>query len=178
MTYRHRLIRVLFVLSVLLLSACGPQPIHRVHYRLVEGQASLSGAGRPILLLAMDIEVSELSAGGLLDVVPSWTKEAKQRLRTALEGHQGELLAGAHLVDLPVLSDEERQRLDDYLALNETVAADALTMTAPINQGGWRHKLKHFDYTIGPGLAFLADKTGADQALILIGQDVRTTSGR
>ncbi len=178
MTYCHHPIRILFILSVLLLSACGSQPSHRVHYRLVEGQATLPSAGKPILLLAMDVEVSELSAGGLLDVVPSWTKEARQRLRAALEGQQGELLAGAHLVDLPALSDEERQRVDEHLALNETVAADALTMTGPIYGSKWQHKLKHFDYTIGPGLAFLADKTGADQALILIGRDIRTSSGR
>ncbi len=43
---------------------------------------------------------------------------------------------------------------------------------------GWRHKLDRFDYTLGNGLAFLQDRTGADSGLLVIGRHQIATAGR
>jgi len=44
----------------------------------------------------------------------------------------------------------------------------------------WTERLKSglTDYTLGPGLAFLAEKTGADAALFVIAQDFVSTNER
>lgn len=45
-------------------------------------------------------------------------------------------------------------------------------------QAAWAHKHHEFDYTVGPGLAFLRDETGADAALIVLGTDFISSAGR
>jgi hypothetical protein len=42
----------------------------------------------------------------------------------------------------------------------------------------WAHKKNEFDYTVGPGLAFLRAQTGADAALIVLGSDYISSGGR
>jgi hypothetical protein len=41
----------------------------------------------------------------------------------------------------------------------------------------WSHKRKEFDYTLGPSLAFLKKKTGANAAIVLVGDDVISSGG-
>jgi len=42
----------------------------------------------------------------------------------------------------------------------------------------WKERAKDFDYTLGPGLAPLAEHTGIDAAMIVIGSDYISTAGR
>ena len=50
-------------------------------------------------------------------------------------------------------------------------------MSAP-DQKAWRHKLERFDLTLGSGLSFLANRTGADTALFVVANSVVPTAGR
>ena len=67
--------------------------------------------------------------------------------------------------------------LEDYLAtyLQVAFAAHAVTLS---DDPAWAHKRSHFDYTLGSGLQFLRDQSGADAALVIVGEDVVSTGGR
>ena len=168
---------LLIAMVAIFLSACQALPTHRLHHRVLSDHSLVDAQSR-ILLLPLKIEVKEMSAGGLSDVVPEWTDQAKRHLRAnLLQEGESALVANQQIVELPALSDEERASLEEHVSLAKLVWADAHVLT---HFGGpaWAHKAKHFDYGIGPGLAHLADKANADKALIIIGEDVHTTSGR
>lgn len=170
----HFLVRVSCVLFLAIsLSACVANTRHKVHYTLVEEKKA---APKKIVLLPVDIRVKEMSAGGVVEEVEEWSKQGKQSVDSSIR----ELSRSTNkfeLVDLPEMSEEEKKTLEEYVALYDVVAGNALMVT---NFGGeaWQHKKKHFDYTLGEGLEFLRDRTGADSALILIGEDVVSSSGR
>lgn len=170
-----RTLRLLLVAClVVILSACQTQPRHRLHNRVVETPDVLPAASAQMLMLPLSVKVKEMTAGGLRDEVGDWTREA--------HGHiHAWLAAGDKLAALPLddIGAEEKAVVDEHIALFDVVAGSALahTMTPPVDQA-WQAKAKRFDYTIGPGLSFLADRTGHDKALFVFGEDVISSSGR
>jgi len=134
-------------------------------------------AARTALLIAPDVSVSEISAGGVVEKMPEWSKQAAANINSALRriGQAGKL----KLSDPPQLNDEEQHALDQHVALYGVVA---LQVHRNSLAGGeiWAKRLKSglTDYTVGPGLAFLADKTGADTALLVIARDAESSGGR
>lgn len=164
------------ILVAVLVSACQGMPKHRLHHRAVADSTIVEGSGT-ILLLPLNVEVREMSAGGLSDVVPSWTRDAKSNITLHLTSGKFSDLKNQTVVALPELTDEETATLDEHVSLAKVVWADAHILTT-LGGAAWKHKATKFDYTLGPGLAFLAEKTGADKALIIIGEDMHTTTGR
>jgi hypothetical protein len=167
---------LLLLLPLLLLAACATAPKHKVHYTQLD-RPRTDDTVYPVLLLTPDIAVKEMSAGGLSQEVEAWSKEAEAHIGQALRdssGHLGKLRP----VALPRLLEEERQLLEQHQILYDTVAGAALVHSMGAGDAAWEHKIDHFDYTLGPGLAFLAEKSGVDRALIITGEDVISTSGR
>jgi len=66
------------------------------------------------------------------------------------------------LRDLPVLSDAELDRVQEHVGLCGVVAPLFVT----------RKPISGVEHTLGPGLAFLSESTGADAALIANGREV------
>jgi hypothetical protein len=141
-------------------------------------QSLRNGApARTALLVAPDVSVSEISAGGVVEKMPEWSKQARSNVTAALRRiGQGPRL---HLAQLPQLNAEQQHALDQHVALYNVVAANVHSNSV---SGGelWEKRLKSglTDYTVGPGLAFLADKTGADAALVVIARDAESSGGR
>jgi hypothetical protein len=132
---------------------------------------------RTALLVAPDVSVSEISAGGVVEKMPERSKQARENVTAALRRiGQGSKL---HLAELPPLSAEEQRALDQHVALYGVVAANVRSNSLG---GGelWQKRLKSglSDYTVGPGLAFLADRTGADTAMVVIARDRESSGGR
>lgn len=171
----HRMLPCL--LFVLFLVGCATTPRHKVHYRLLNDQPSRLTAGTAILL-PLKIKVKEMTASGITEVVPAWTETGINNFHASLQRNEQKLFGNLTLVELPELTPEESALLDQHLALNETVVGTAIATTSPSSGNAWLHKSRHFDYSIGPGLSLLADKTGADKAIMVIGEDVRSSSGR
>ena len=134
-------------------------------------------AAKRVLFIPPDISVSELSAGGVIEKVPDWSKQARGHMMEALR----KLAPNARfeIVVVPALTTQERESLDEHTALYEVVAVNVQRNGVGGGQV-WTERLKSglTDYTLGPGLAFLADKTGADAALFVIAQDFVSTSER
>lgn len=174
----HQIYRLLSVLGfVLFLAGCQSAPVHKVHYRLLEAEPAMLAKGRAVLL-PLDIEVSEMSASGITEVVPVWSETGKANFRRALENRGGKFLNDLELVAMPPLMPEERAQLEQHIALNATVVGSAIGTTSAHAGAAWSHKSERFDYGIGQGLAFLAEKSGADKAIVLSGEDVHSSGGR
>lgn len=163
------------VLVLLLLAGCvtGP-PSHRVHHSLADSP----GKSLPlqVVLLPVEITVKEMSAGGVVEKDPAWSSRASAAVREALLGYAG---GGARmeLLTLPELTGDEEAAVHEHLALYQVVGKSAYFFTSGQIKG-WEHKGRHFDYTLGDGLMFLRERTGAGLGLIVLGEDTATTTGR
>lgn len=129
-----------------------------------------------LVLLPPQVMVKEISAGGVTDLVPEWTAQANANIQAELAA----TLAARpefEMLPAPALEPGQSERLDDYLAAYMVVGIAAHWAT---NYGGseWAFKRSHFDYTLGGGLDFVRDKTGADAAILVIGEDYVSSSGR
>ena len=164
------------LLAMALLSGCAT-PTAKIHYTLKEHPDS-----RPlqqVVLLPVDVNVKEMSAGGVEEEVPEWSRKAEENIRSALliaRGSEGGCCV-TRMVDSSSLTPEERESLEEHLALFNTVAANAMWVDLPGNSA-WHFKSEHFDYTLGDGLSFLKTRYGIDAGLIILGEDVVTTGGR
>lgn len=127
-----------------------------------------------VLLLPLDVTVYRIGAGGVTERAEDLTKD--ERTETEKTLHE-DIAKDKHLelVELPQLDNATQAKLDEYIALYDQVAGAALLHAGRF--GAWPQKVSHFDYTIGDGLRFLKQRTGADAALIVLGQGgVPTTS--
>jgi hypothetical protein len=131
---------------------------------------------RKVLVLPADFHVTTLGAGSTVTPNPEWTALAQENLTRAT----AELVrnrADWKLVELPELEPADRDALNEHIDLYRVVVAAVVDLTN--NQNGyWRRNLEHTEFVLGSGLGFLADITGAEQALLLAGFQMRSTDGR
>jgi hypothetical protein len=140
--------------------------------------ATLSQDQRPkkVLLLPPQMLVAEMSAGGVIQKQDDWTKQASDNLLTAAENHAREK-NWFETLRMPALSPEEAETVESHIGLYDRVAS-AIHAYGQGRDTGWEQKKKEWDYTLGEGLSFLREKTGADSALIFVGADIISTGGR
>jgi hypothetical protein len=133
-----------------------------------------------VLLMPMDIELSLLSAGGLLEPNAEWTATAKQCVAKSLDdrfsANQIQLLTRDDLRNIE-LTDEQEELKTQLIKLHETVGRSILihqyfdSLKLP-NKGG------RFDWSLGPDAKFLHDTYGTDYALFVYLRDSYASTGR
>jgi hypothetical protein len=161
----------------LVLGGCATVPSGKLHYTLKDDPDS-----RPleqVVLLPVDVDVYEMSAGGVKEEVPEWSSTAESNIRNALlvSKDAGGKCCVTRQVDSSSLTPDEREILEEHLALFNTVVLNALWASLPVNTA-WHFKTGHFDYTLGDGLSFLKTKYGLDAGLVIVGEDVVSSAGR
>lgn len=158
----------------LLLCSCAAQKHYLVHHALLENPGTKP---TDVKIIPADIEVYEMTAGGIVEEVGDWSASAEKNICSAVIACSD---AGVRfeLLDTHLLSPDEQEILDQHLALFNIVAGSALWATNPQMRGPWVEKRTHFDYTIGDGLSFLKTKYGYDAGFIVVGRDYISTSGR
>lgn len=167
----------LLLVFTLVVTGCATVPSAMVHTTIKQDPGS-----RPleqVVLLPVDVDVYELSAGGVKEEVPEWSSTAETNIRNALlvsKGSGGKCCV-TRPVDTSSLTADEREILEEHLALFNTVATNAMWATLPYNTA-WHFKSENFDYTLGDGLRFLKEKYGLDAGLVITGEDVVSSSGR
>ena len=172
----HRGFPILLVVA-LVLTGCATVSSSKVHYTIKQNPDS-----RPlqqVVLLPVDVDVYEMSAGGVREEVPEWSSKAESNIRSALlisKDARGKCCATRH-VDSSSLTPDERKTLEEHLALFNTVVVNVLWTSLPVNTA-WHFKTEHFDYTLGDGLSFLKTKYDVDAGLIIVGEDVVSSAGR
>jgi hypothetical protein len=160
--------------AVLFLTACATPQKYVANPAF--NKASSAQKTRQVLLLPPNVEVKEISAGGVPEKVEAWSKQAKSNIKQSLSKATG---AGKNfdLIELPEMTASEKDAVEKYLAFYEVVGGDAFIFGRSPDPA-WQHKTKNFDYTLGDGLHFLKQKTGADAALFIVGSDNISSGGR
>jgi len=140
---------------------------HWVHYKLLQATPVLP---KKLVILPINIDVMEVTAGGVKEEVPEWSAKAEKNIYNSLSSliKQDTSLKQ---VKLPNLSSKTSAVVDEHMALY-TLVVNTATKT------DLEHKVRRFDYSIGPGLTALRKKTGADAAVMVYGRDHISTAGR
>lgn len=162
------------LILVLFLAACATPQKYAANPAFINAPAAQKP--KKVLLLPADIDVMEISAGGVPEKVEAWSKQAKSNIKQSLHKTIG---AGQNfeLIELPEMAASEKEVLEQYLAFYGVVGGDAFVFGRSPDPA-WQHKTKNFDYTLGNGLRFLKQRTGADTALFVVGSDQISTGGR
>lgn len=129
-----------------------------------------------VLLVPPDVNVVEVTVGGIGEKDAEWSRQAADNLLASLRGQagKGDLF---ELVVMPELSQEEKDAVDAHRAMFELVAASASEYGLS-TYTFWKQRAAKLHYTVGPGLGFLAQKSGADAALFISAEDAVSTGGR
>ena len=166
-------VRLLFVLALSV-----PSLVLAAYSAVNPRLATLPQSERPkkILLLPPQMFVAELSAGGVIQRQDDWTRQANKNLLVGAETYFRENTQ-FEAVQMPRLNEEEAGTVESHIGLYDRLA-HAIYIYGRGEDSGWQHKKAEWDYTLGEGLVFLRDKTGADTALIFTGADIISTGGR
>lgn len=140
---------------------------HWVHYKLLQSNPKLP---KKVVVLPVNVEVMEVTAGGVKEEVPEWSAKASKNVFKSLSAAIGKEPTLKE-VRAPKLSGESAAVVDEHMALYKLVVNTASSTT-------WQHKIRRFDYGIGPGLTKLRNMTGADAAVMVYGRDYVSTAGR
>jgi hypothetical protein len=165
--FRSACLAVLVLACVLPLSLQAASTPHWVHHKLLKNDSTLP---KKVVVLPVSISVEEVTAGDVMEEVPEWSEEASRNVFESVSDAIREN-AGLEEVSVPDLSDKTDDVVDEHMALYKLVVNTALDT-------GWEHKIRRFDYGIGPGLAALQRETGADAAVLVYGEDYVSTAGR
>ncbi len=147
------------------MSATSPALLHKLDSR-----------PKKVVLLPPQVFVFELSAGGVPTRMADWEATARTNL-SATARRRAETDRLFELVPAPPLDAAETEQLEAHIGLYDRVAQSVFVYGRG-EQSAWAHKKNEFDYTVGPGLAFLRERTGADAALIVLGSDFISSGGR
>lgn len=152
-------------------------PTTKLHHTIKDKQQTPQF--KQIVLLPVDIDIYELSLGGVKEEVPEWSSKAEENIHSALLfSNEGKCSGAVHkAVSTSDLTSKEREILEEHLALFSWVSGTAIWATSSFNKP-WNFKQDYFDYTIGDGLRFLKTKYDIDAGLIIIGEETVSTGGR
>jgi len=131
---------------------------------------------RKVLILPPQMFVAEMSAGGVIQKQDDWSKQANENLLAATESYARDK-GHFETLRMPALTAEELEIVESHIGLYDRVAS-AIHAYGQGKDSGWEQKKVEWNYTLGEGLSFLIDKTGADSALIFAGADIISTGGR
>jgi len=132
-------------------------------------------APQKILVLPADVKIYSLTASGNVEDAPDATAAASSYGNTELQHYLASDLA-FKLLPMPNLSGDEQATLKEHVALYKTIVLD--THLADVLGDAWKAPLQAFTYSVGPGLDFLRQSSGADYLLLLTAEDGESTSGR
>jgi len=141
---------------------------------------SLRADTKGVLLMPMDIELSALTAGGILEPNASWTADAKKFVHAAIN----EKIAfqnKAVLIDCKTDSlklDAEQQKLQEQLIKLHEAVGHTILKHKYIPLFNLPNKKEEFDWTLGENASFLKEKFGTDYALFVYLRDSYATAGR
>jgi hypothetical protein len=155
--------------------AAGAQATQRS--AVVAGFEAAAHQGATILFLRPEIRVGERSTGGLFEPDREMTDAARRNLGAALAARKAEM-------GLRVIDEEQAETIDpvlagQYRALFRGVAEAVHEFQFfPGNRLPTKKRDKGLDYSLGEGIARLAEGTGADFALFVVTEDHYASAGR
>ena len=134
------------------------------------------GAGKTVVILEADVELSELLAGGVEEPRVAWTKAAEANINAAIEQD----LKGRAVKLVPrkqTLAASDRAQLKQLELLTQTVGFSIVRYqlspyySLPTKKAG-------FEWAVGPNVALMKTAYGADYAMVTLVRDSYASSGR
>lgn len=164
---------VLAVGIVVLLAGCATPAVQRQSTDLRRE----AGKTPTIVVMPLDLELSQLTAGGVSEPQFEWTQAALKHMRDVLE-----VEAQSYKVKLTDFhpergSSEDRQTSLDLVKLHRAVGGAVLVhqylpnLALPSKEG-------KFDWSLGPSVAAISRSHEADYALFLFVRDSYASAGR
>lgn len=126
-------------------------------------------AGKRVLLVEPDVELSELTAGGITEARADWTATGKKFIKDDIASTlqaKGIATTSADSITDP----HEVQLVKLYGAVGLSILQNAIFQLPT--------KKNNFDWSLGPGVAALRDHYQGDYALFVFVRDSYTTAGR
>lgn len=133
---------------------------------------TLSAADRSpkIVLMPVDVTLSEITTGGALEVKADWTKAAEANVSRAIADQLAR--QNARTVDFETPLDPKQKETDEQLVkLHRIVGA---TIMSPIKLPTKKDK---FEWTLGPDVRTIGKSFNADYALFVRMQDSYSSAG-
>jgi hypothetical protein len=130
-----------------------------------------------ILLMPLNVELSELTAAGVLEPKADWTTAAHTHIVAALRAENGK-----RSVQMMEFAEDKApaDRRDDLLQLNKLhgVVGRSIMMHQYVDQFVLPTKQGKFEWSLGPSTRTLKDVYGADYALFVFVRDSYSSAGR
>lgn len=163
--------KLLLAGAATLLSGCAPTGFL---YKGLQGQSA--PAAKNVLVMKPDVRLFEIGMGGQSSrMADSEQRIAQNMAAVAARVGKSERLFEAYPV--PELNAGQEAALVQHQALFNTMAVTLLEMKRR-QDSAWSHKRESFDYTLGPGMAFLADAAAADAIIFMLIEDHIRSTGK
>jgi hypothetical protein len=128
-----------------------------------------------IVLMPLDVELSELTAGGLKEPKADWTTQAKQYLTQALQAEKAARALSFVEFDEDKIASDRREEINQFSKLHGAVGVTIL-----LNQYGVKLPTKQgkFDWTLGDSVRALRTEYDGDYAMFVFVRDSYASAGR
>jgi hypothetical protein len=130
-----------------------------------------------VVVMPPDVQLSELTAGGLLEPKADWTEQARRHVSTALDRYlqtKGTTIAP---YQQPASGSEDEAADAQLVKLHDAVGG-AILVHKYVPVLALPTKADQFDWTLGMGIKQLQARTDADYALFVFFRDSYASSGR
>lgn len=162
-----KLSAAIFVPALLLLSGC-----EIIDYRSHPEMKSRMVAPLHMGAAPADIEISQISAGGVREEVDEYSEEANRLIAVKLASSNSE-----NALQTFSVPEEKADIYAEITGLAKTVMTQIMTYSYHGLYPGFKHKQENFRYSIGD-ISELLEGTDSDKMLFIFGYDAFTTSGR
>jgi hypothetical protein len=162
---------VVFVLGAFTLAGCAQTT------SLTRKPAAPRPTAARILVMPSDVELSELTAGGMLEPKAEWTDRAQGHIATALRRHLEARNARLVPYQAPEPDTTRGHRHAQLLKLHDAVGGAILLHKYAPQQFRLPTK-EDFDWTLGRDATALREESGADYALFVFFRDTYASAGR
>lgn len=163
----------IFIIATIALTGCTKTTV----LKRSDQQTQLA-AGTKVLLMPPDIELSELTIGGLLEPKADWTAQAKTHVTTALkDALEGK--TAQPIVYQPPKGDPEKEHTHDQLVkLHDAVGGAIIASEILGHRNALPTKEGKLDWSLGKGTNILREDYGTDYGLFILIRDSYASAGR
>lgn len=163
---------IVLLIAGLALGACAPQIS-----RQIEALPRTDASELRIVLMPLDVELFELSAGGLMEPKADWTSAARNHLIESIRKVQAE--NNLHLIEYEKVSiaPDIADSLDQIQKLHGAVG-QAILVHHYLPGQALPSKNGRFDWSLGPQVQPLRTTTDAHYALFVYVRDSYSSAGR
>lgn len=130
-----------------------------------------------IALMPMELQLYQLTAGGVREPRAEWTRDAEVHVRRAISVIQAEKQLQLVKFDASTLPLERQKVMDQLVKLHGVVGGE-IFLQARIPQRRPPTKQGRFDWSIGTEVRSVAEATGARYGLFIFLEDSYSSGGR